>query len=84
MTSMLFFIYYFFRLGMNQKRPQSFVFPPSNPASTTYLGNQAAPPFSPYLLPSQTPWAGAAAVNNVLPPNHPYLQVFIYFFIYFS
>ena len=46
--------------------------PPPNP-----------PPVPPYMMPNQTPWAGATAAaanfSNVLTPNHPYLQVFFNF-----
>ena len=51
-------------------------FSPSN----QFAGISATPFAPPYLLPSHTPWAGAALntqqFGNVLPPNHPYLQVF--------
>ena len=69
---------------MNHKKTTGshspFVFPP-NPGFFG-AGAQSAPPpppFAPYLVPAQTPWAGAATMNNVLTPNHPYLQVFLRF-----
>ena len=73
---------------MNHKKTAGshspFVFPP-NPGFFG-AGAQSAPPpppFAPYLVPAQTPWAGAATMNNVLTPNHPYLQVFyVLFFSY--
>jgi len=68
--------------GMNQKKTTGhhspYVFPPNNHGF--FGGAQSIPPpppFNPYLMPAQTPWAGAAAaaaMSNVLPPNHPYLQ----------
>ena len=75
---------------MNHKKTAGshspFVFPP-NPGFFG-AGAQSAPPpppFAPYLVPAQTPWAGAATMNNVLTPNHPYLQVFyvLVFFLHF-
>ena len=73
---------------MNHKKTAGshspFVFPPNPGFFGT--GAQSAPPpppFAPYLVPAQTPWAGAATMNNVLTPNHPYLQVFyVLFFSY--
>ena len=69
---------------MNHKKTAGshspFVFPPNPGFFGT--GAQSAPPpppFAPYLVPAQTPWAGAATMNNVLTPNHPYLQVFYVF-----
>lgn len=65
--------------GMNHKKTAGshspFAFPPNPGFFGT--GAQSAPPpppFAPYLVPAQTPWAGAATMNNVLTPNHPYLQ----------
>jgi len=70
--------------GMNQKKtsgPHSpYVFPTNCNPGFFGAGAQSIPPpppFHPYLMPAQTPWAGAAAaaaINNVLTPNHPYLQ----------
>ena len=57
----------------------SVMFPPSTSGMFGGASASSNAPFSSYLLPSQTPWAGAAlnaqSFANVLTPNHPYLQV---------
>ena len=71
--------------GINQKKTSGahslYTFPPTNPGFFGAGGAQSMPPmpipYPPYLMPAHAPWAGAAAaaaINNVLPPNHPYLQ----------
>ena len=83
---------FIFIKGMNPKTSSPFNFPTSGSGNTTssamfpasgIFGStpvSTTAPFSPYLLPSQTPWAGAALntqpFGSVLTPNHPYLQVY--------
>ena len=70
--------------AMGNDAASSLLFPNVSPG--LMLGSNPAgisgTPFAPYLLPSHTPWAGAAMntqqFGNVLPPNHPYLQVFFF------
>ena len=69
--------------AMGNDPASSLLFPNVSPG---LLGSNpviSATPFAPYILPSHTPWAGAALntqqFGNVLPPNHPYLQVLIFF-----